>query len=276
MKSEADETEYPASIRAEMRTQWLGRPLHYHASVSSTNDLLAELARQNAPAGTLVVTDYQKQGKGRLGRRWLAPAGTSLLFSLLFRPNWPPEQAAWLTMLAGLAAVEAIRSATGLTVSLKWPNDLVLPNAGEWRKVGGLLLEGQFISGRLTTAILGIGINVNIEANQLPETISPATSLLIESGRMFPREKLLNLLLTTLESAYEVVARGQSPKADWEKHLVTLGHRVRLSQSGGGETLTGVAESVDDWGRLIVRDDEGRRHAYSAGDVTLQVDNSRD
>ena len=77
-------------------------------------------------------------------------------------------------------------------------------------------------------------------------------------------------------SAYEAADQGQSPQADWAKRLITLGHRVRLSQSGDGEILTGVAESVDDWGRLIVRDDKGRIHAYPAGDVTLQVDNSRD
>jgi BirA family biotin operon repressor/biotin-[acetyl-CoA-carboxylase] ligase len=142
--------------------------------------------------------------------------------------------------------------------------------------VGGLLLEGQFVAGRLTTAILGIGINVNIKARQIPVTIYPATSLLVESGRMVPRAELLGLFLASLESAYEAAAQGQSPQADWEKHLITLGHRVRLSQSGDGETLTGIAERVDDWGRLIVRDDTGRRHAYSAGDVTLQVDNSGD
>lgn len=276
MKDEADETTYPVSIRAGMRTKWLGRPLHYHPSVSSTNDLLAEMAAQDAPAGTLIVTDYQKQGKGRLGRRWLAPAGTSLLFSLLFRPNWPPEQAAWLTMLAGLAAVEAIESVTGLTASLKWPNDLILPAAGAWRKVGGLLLEGQFVAGRLHTAIMGIGINVNIRPDQFPAAASPATSLLIDSGRAFRREELLCQLLVSLEPGYEAAAGGQSPQVDWEKHLITLGRRVRVSQAKDGEPVTGVAESTDDWGRLLVRDDKGRQHTFSAGDVTLQVDNSRD
>ena len=95
MSKAFSEAPYEASIRASIKTRWLGWPLHFYAALPSTNDLLVEMAAQNAPAGSMVVTDFQSQGKGRLGRSWQAPAGTSLLFSLLFRPEWPPERSAW-------------------------------------------------------------------------------------------------------------------------------------------------------------------------------------
>jgi len=276
MSNESSETTYAASIRASIKSRWLGRPLHYYPALPSTNDLLVEMAAQDAPAGSMIVTDFQSQGKGRLGRSWLAPAGTSLLFSVLFRPDWPPERAAWLTMIAGLAAVEAIESVTGLPTNLKWPNDLVMPAGNRWRKVGGLLLEGKFAADRMYAAVLGIGINVNIKSGQLPSTIYPATSLLIESGRVIRRADLLGPILESLESGYEATDRGHSPHADWQSRLINLGLRIQVTHTGDGRTIVGIAEGTDDWGRLFVRDDSGRQHVLAAGDVSLQVDNSKE
>lgn len=276
MNGDPNEAPYPELVETGLKTQWLGRPLHYFPTVTSTNDLLADLAKRGATAGTLILSDYQQQGKGRLGRRWLAPAGTSLLFSLLLRPDWPAEQAGWITMLGGLSAAEAIKSATGLAIGLKWPNDLVLAVQNEWRKVGGLLLEGQFAGDRLSSAILGIGINVNIKAEQLPVTDPVATSLLIESGQITGRAELLILLLQFLEQAYEAADGGLSPHAEWERRLVTLGHQVQVTWGAPDQRTTGIAEGTDEWGRLLVRDGQGHQHTFSAGDVTLQVDNSGD
>ncbi|UCG23875.1 MAG: biotin--[acetyl-CoA-carboxylase] ligase [Chloroflexota bacterium] len=273
---EASETTYEASIRASIRSRWLGRPLHYYPALPSTNDLLAEMAVQDASAGSMVVTDFQSRGKGRLGRSWLAPAGTSLLFSLLFRPDWPPERAAWLTMIAGLATVSAIESITGLSTSLKWPNDLVLPARNQWPKVGGLLLEGTFASNRMQAAVLGIGVNVNIEPEQLPSTKYPASSLLIESGSSIRRADLLGSILESLESRYQAADQGHSPHEEWQSRLISLGRRIQVTHSVDGRRIVGIAEGVDDWGRILVLDDGGRQHVMAAGDVTLQVDNSED
>jgi BirA family biotin operon repressor/biotin-[acetyl-CoA-carboxylase] ligase len=250
MSNESNETTYAASIRASIKTRWLGRPLHYYPALPSTNDLLVKMAAQDAPAGSMVVTDFQSQGKGLLGRSWFAPAGTSLLFSLLFRPDWPPERAAWLTMIAGLASVEAIESVTGLPTNLN--------------------------ADRMHATVLGIGINVNIKPEQLPSTKYPASSLLIESGRIIRRADLLGLILESLENGYEAADQGQSPQADWQSRLINLGRRIQVTHTGDGRTIVGIAEGTDDWGRLFVRDDSGRQHVLAAGDVSLQVDNSRE
>lgn len=262
-----------AAFGAALTTNWLGRSYHYLATVTSTNDCLKEMAvRDNhLPAGTVVLADYQSQGRGRLERQWEAPAGTSLLLSIFFRPNWPAEQAQWLTMMASVAAAEAITAATGLPIALKWPNDLMLEYDGQWHKVGGLLLEGGLDhDGRLTSAIVGIGINVNIPAAQLPVANTPATSLLVAGGRPISRLTLLTDFLARLEAMVEAAESGVSPHAAWNQRLMTLGRPVQVSNAGSEPLITGVAEGTTPEGQLLVRDGVGRVHTVSAGDVTLR------
>ena len=255
-----------AAVTSQLRTRWLGRPVHVVPRLGSTNTVLREMAKKGTRAGALLVTDYQEEGKGRFDRRWEAPAGTSLLFSLLFRPGWPGQRAHWLTMCAGLAVVEAVEAETSLQAGLKWPNDVMLATDGGWRKVGGLLLETEVEDEQLQLAILGIGLNVNIPPAQLPATA--ATSLLAARGQTTPRLSLLATILERLERRYEAVERGKSPQPAWSRRLITVRQRVRVT--GGRRTVEGTAEGTDAWGRLLVRDEEGRVHAISAGDVTLR------
>lgn len=256
------------AVHRALTTRWLGRSYRYFAQIGSTNDALK--AALELPAGTLFLTDYQSQGRGRLQRRWLAPQGSSLLLSLLFRPQWPPEQAQWLTMLASVAAAAAVEAATGLAVGVKWPNDLVVQMAGVWHKFSGLLLEGELgDDGRFQHIILGIGINVNIPADDLPEAVTPATSLLAATGHSFSRLDLLADFLRRLEISYEQAESGISPHAGWQERLVTLEQLVQVTRSGQS-ALHGRAEGSDEWGRLLLRDEAGQLHKIAAGDVTLR------
>lgn len=263
------------AVLPQLTTKWLGRSYHYFPEIGSTNDALKDAAAvqspQKLPAGAVFLTDYQHQGRGRLTRRWLAAAGTSLLFSLLFRPDWPPEQAQWLTMLASLAVAQTVEEMTNLTVALKWPNDVMLQQAGEWRKFGGMLLEGVMgDNGRLQRIILGIGLNVNLPPQQLPEVITPATSLLAVTGTAVSRLDLLVNLLQHLETGYERADDGRSPHPAWQKRLITLGQPVKASQTGTTTPIRGTAVATDEWGRLLVRDNQGKLHTIAAGDVTLR------
>lgn len=260
----------PKEIQNILTTSWLGRNFHYLTAVASTNNLLKELAGERVPAGTMVLTDFQSQGKGRLNRRWEAPPGTSLLVSLLFRPNWPAQQAHWLTMIAGIAAVSAVREETNLTPALKWPNDLVIQVNGQWRKFGGLLLEANFENDRLTYAVLGSGINVNIPLEALPEANTPATSLLAVVGQPVNRLPLLNRYLLALERLYESAESGQSPHSTWRDLLMTLGRPVRASGQPLPTPIEGLAKDVDEWGRLLIEDENGRLHTLAVGDITLR------
>ncbi len=260
------------AVLSRLSTRWLGRHYHYFPAIPSTNDYLKQrLAEvgQELPHGMVVLADYQSRGRGRLQREWVAPAGTSLLLSMLFWPDWPPEQGNWLAMMGSVAAAEAMEELTGVSVGIKWPNDLMIELDGVWHKVSGLLLEGNLDeNGRLQSAILGIGMNVNMAADQLPPAVTPATSLLIASGHPMDRVALLVAFLARMEQYYEAAVAGTSPRPAWHDRLITIGQMVQVS--GQMWQVKGVAEGTDEWGRLLVRAENGRLHTIAAGDVTLR------
>jgi len=263
-------------LTAAIQTNWLGKRFEYLPVIDSTNDHLRDRLTTHSgmlmPHGMMVITDFQTRGRGRMNRRWLSPPNVSLMFSLLFRVGWPAEQANWLTMLAGIAAANAIRNETNLDVMLKWPNDLIIVRHNEWYKLGGILLECEFSeSGKLQQAILGMGINVNVAPESLPpQPIIPATSILAATGMPVSRPRLLNLILRELERGFSAAAQGQSPQPAWNNLLVTLGQRVTITTNNDAEPITGLAETTDEWGHLLIRTDSGELHTVTAGDVGLR------
>ncbi len=148
----------PERMTGLLTTERLGRPYIYFARIGSTNDEARRRADAGAAEGLLLVADEQTAGRGRLDRRWWAPPGSSLLMSLLLRPDLPLARAGQLTMCLGLSAVEGINRVTGLTPRLKWPNDLALDGL----KLGGMLSEVKSTGDRLEYAVLGLGLNVNL------------------------------------------------------------------------------------------------------------------
>lgn len=180
----------PEAVVPRLRGR-LGRPYEHVGSTRSTQLLLAA----DAAEGALVAAEEQTEGRGRLGRRWLAPYGTSLLCSLQLRPDVPGERLPELTGVAAQVVAETLAALSGLEPELKFPNDVLL--AG--RKVAGVLAEAR--EGRV---VLGIGINVNVGEDQLPREVDwPATSLLAETGHELDRAELLVELLERLERRYE-------------------------------------------------------------------------
>ena len=258
------------SIAAALVTQRLGRPVLYLPRTGSTNEVAHARAAAGAPDGLLVIADEQTAGRGRLDRRWWAPAGSSLLMSLLLRPPLPPDRAGQLTMCLGLAAIEGIEAVTRLRPALKWPNDLLL----DGRKLGGMLAELRLDYQRLDYAVLGLGVNVNVSfsastsaSNLMPsELTDTATSLSMALGHPVDRLSLLVAILTRCETWYEMVLAGQSPHAAWAARLDTVGRRVQVTTAAG--TLRGSAIGVTSGGALLLRDDNGTEHAIWSGDVT--------
>jgi BirA family biotin operon repressor/biotin-[acetyl-CoA-carboxylase] ligase len=180
----------PEAVEPRLRGRF-GRPYKYVLSTPSTQLLLPP----EAPEGALVAADEQTAGRGRLGRRWLAPAGTSLLCSLQLRPAIASERLPELTGVAARACSEAIAALTGLEPALKFPNDVLVGD----RKVAGILAEA-----REERVVLGIGVNVNVTAAELPQEVDrPATSLLVETGRELDRAELLAELLEQFERRYD-------------------------------------------------------------------------
>jgi BirA family biotin operon repressor/biotin-[acetyl-CoA-carboxylase] ligase len=252
------------SIKRGLKTELIGQSIVYYSSIGSTNEVLKELAAQGAPEGTLVIADEQTGGKGRLGRKWLAPRSTSLLMSLLFRPDLPPGQAPRLTMICSLAIAHAIEGLTGLPVGLKWPNDIFVRG----KKAGGILTESGATGGRLDYVVVGMGLNVNLAISALPELRGMATSLSQELGREVSRLELLWRILGGIEARYNSLRRGESPHEEWAARLITLGREVQVATPDG--VLAGWAEGVDADGALILRTPDGQRERILAGDVTLR------
>jgi BirA family biotin operon repressor/biotin-[acetyl-CoA-carboxylase] ligase len=256
------------SIEKGRTTAFMGRKIIYYPSVGSTNDVAKELAAQGAPEGTLVITDEQTAGKGRLGRRWLAPPGTSLLMSLLFHSRFLASyQAQRLTMICSLAAAEAIEAVTGLTAAIKWPNDIVV----QGKKVAGILTELGATGERLDYAVVGLGLNVNLNlgtVEAMRELAATATSLSQELGREVSRLALLWRILENVENRYQRLQAGELPRDEWASRLVTLHNHVTVDTPQG--VVEGWAGGVDADGALILHLSGGERQRVLVGDVTLR------
>lgn len=230
-------------------------------------ELLPTLGDAELPL--LVTAEEQTAGRGRMGRAWEAPAGSALLLSLALRPRWlAPERAVALVWMAAVALCEAVERAAGVPAALKWPNDLLLPDAGGHAKAAGILLELSFGGAGLETAVIGCGVNVSA-APPPGRTRYPATSLEAAAGAPVSRLALLLALLERLDVWHDRLRAGDAPglRAAWRARLHTLGRPASVEGPGGA--IVGLAEDVDDDGALLIRDAAGALHRVSAGDVGL-------
>jgi len=253
--------------------------------VDSTNTLAMKLARQGSEEGVVVLTDSQKAGKGRQGRRWVDRVGCNVLLSLLLRPLFPPHL---LVMVASLAVVDAISTVSGIAATIKWPNDVLI---GE-RKVAGILIETSHdLSGRLVT-VVGIGVNVNGHISDYADPASDstlsaqwlsqkATTLSEECGHEVSREALIAHLLLQIERSYLAlqqeahlrritnmvpsISTARVIRERWSNQLSTLGRAIQVRQ--GDTLLSGVAEGVNENGELLLRSHSGERISITWGDI---------
>lgn len=252
---------------SDLRTAIVGRKIGFFRSVGSTNDLLKAEARSGALEGLVFVTDEQVAGRGRRGRTWTAPAGSSLLVSILLRPHWLPASDGFLlTMLAAVAAAEALET-TEVRIDLKWPNDLEIGG----RKLGGILVETELSDQSVNWAVIGCGININWDPRIIPELADRATSLGAELQRDLDRRPLLAALLRRLDARYAELRRGARSALfeAWRNRLTMLGQAIRVETPQG--TLHGSAVDVTRDGALVVRGDDGEQRIITAGDVSVRT-----
>lgn len=241
---------------------------------ASTNTELAARAARGAPHGSVLVTEHQTAGRGRLGRGFSTPPRAALTFSLLVRPAVPVTRLGWLPALMGVAAVGAVHRVTGVKAALKWPNDVMVPAhlrsepATSDGKLAGILSEADFSSGE-PGVVVGMGLNVSQERAELP--VDTAVSLRGEGSDALDRGVLLTAVLGEFEELYTAwTAAGGDAEAGglaaaYRDACVTVGRRVRVHLPGD-RVLEGTATGVDADAQLLVRGPGGER-ALSAGDV---------
>ncbi len=254
----------PAEIKPILKTKWIGKTIHHFHTLDSTNSKAYQLALNGAEEGEVVISESQEKGKGRLGRQWFSPPFLNLYLSVILRPNILPHQASLITLLAAVAAADAIREFSGLLPLIKWPNDILLRD----RKVAGLLNEIHSEMDRVHFVILGIGVNLNMDENTLSKEIrAVATSLKIEMGQTISRKVFLPFFLQELERWYSIFLKEGSAailKA-WRDRAHIKGRRVKVTSFG--ETLVGTAIDVDSDGALILETGDGKRKRVVAGDI---------
>lgn len=261
----------PDRVRELMERQDSAWPLPVIVeSTGSTNADLEGLAREGAPEGTSIVADQQTAGRGRLDRTWVSPPGAGLWVSVLVRPGEvAPERLAWLSLMAGLAATDALMDACSVRAELKWPNDLVAIAAACGgsdgpRKLGGILSAVVPHADPLGDAVvIGIGINVAMGSADLP--VKQATSVLLEGGRL-DRGALLVSLLDALQVRLAQWRSGdEAVPRDYRTRCATIGRRVDVLMPSGA-AVTGIVSGIDDAGHLLVTDGESITR-ITAGDV---------
>lgn len=259
------------------------------ASTGSTNADVMAIARDGGQEGVVLVADHQSAGRGRRSRTWEAPAGASLLCSVLLRP--PAKVAPLVGMAMGVAAVQTVIEVGARDARLKWPNDVIVVSPGSDgttavpdRKLGGILAEADWPPGsgivdgwreppasQRVVVVVGLGLNLNWLRSESPEFPDEVAGIAVSLNHLLDhtidRDELLGALLRHLDRRYsQLVASGPRPLLDaWRDHTATLGRRVRVDL--GSEDVVGTALDVTAEGHLIVEEDGGRRRVLAVGDV---------
>jgi BirA family biotin operon repressor/biotin-[acetyl-CoA-carboxylase] ligase len=255
----------PGEILYQLETKSLRGPIYHFDTADSTNDRAKILGTQGAAEGTMVVTETQTAGRGRLGRTWSSPPGQGIYVSVLLRPALPPTELPQITLSTAVAVVRALTRAVNVTPGIKWPNDLILNG----KKLGGILTEMETESDQIRYLVVGMGLNINNSEFPL-ELGGRATSLFKEEGRRFSRLAILKAWLEEFEILYQqFLARGfPEILGEWQQHSVTLGKYVAVRQ--GPRQVEGLAREVAPDGALVLETARGEVVRVTSGEITLE------
>ncbi len=257
-----------------MHTRWAGKNIVYYDATDSTNLRIRELGDAGAPHGTLAVADRQTAGRGRRGRSWESPPGSSIYMSVLLRPDIPPDRAPMLTLVMALSVAEGIRqcietggdSGNSLEIQIKWPNDIIING----KKLAGILTEMSSQVDYINHVTVGVGINVN--RTEFPEEIrETASSLCLECGHTVKRAPLIAAVMERLEDNYDIFLRTLDLSGLLERYSALLVNRDReVMVLGTKEQYRAYALGINSTGELIVRREDGSTEEIFAGEVSVR------
>ncbi len=256
-------------LRQIRKGKLIGREILFFPEVDSTNTQAREHSLKGAAEGVVILADSQSKGKGRLGRQWQSPPGVNLYVSIILRPSISPAVAQQITLLAGMAGANALARATGLDARIKWPNDIFIHG----KKVAGILSEMEAEGLRTRFVVLGVGVNVNWQKEDVPPEIREiATSLRAEAGCEFSRAKVAAEIFEELEGEYALfLEEGFSPRLREEWNHLSWVNQKWATITMMEKKFEGQVLGLDTDGALLLTDREGRIQRFIAGDVSLRV-----
>jgi BirA family biotin operon repressor/biotin-[acetyl-CoA-carboxylase] ligase len=254
----------PSLIRPELGENQIGHRIVHYFRTDSTNNVALELAAQGAEHGTVVVAEEQTAGRGRLGRDWYSEKSSGIYASIILRPPLAPAAASVLTLLAGVAVHQAVRSTTGLPVDIRWPNDLLING----KKVCGILTEMSAELDRLHAVVLGIGLNVN--HREMPANLKQiATSLRMEGRKIYSRAQILAALLKELEKKYRLLLdAGSAAIAQAWAAASSYAEGKRIRVLSGSDEFAATTAGLEPNGALRIRREDGREESLVSGEIT--------
>ena len=231
--------------KEKLLTDFWGQVIQYYPKLDSTNTKAWELISEKAENGAIVITNNQTKGRGRQSNKWDSTPNKSLTFSIILYPNTLPIQINFHSLIAGLAITDCLIE-NNIQAQLKWPNDILIKG----KKVGGILCESKISGGVIKAMVIGIGLNVNEDITELPETLQKkATSLMIESGKQYQLEVLLANILNHFEHRIRS-KETNSQLLDWKKRCAHLNQKVTFRF--GNEAVNGIFHGLSSTGQAIM------------------------
>lgn len=260
-----------SEIKSRLTTKWAGQEVYFQGEMDSTNTQAKRLAEKGAASGTLVVTDCQNRGKGRRGRTWESPRGSSVYMTLLMRPDILPQRASMLTLVMGLSVAQAVQKLldsekSTQKVQIKWPNDVVLNR----KKLVGILTEMSAQIDYIEYLVIGVGINVN--TREFPEELQDkATSLWAELGHPVNRAELIAQIMKTFEENYLIFEKTQDLSGLMKEYeAVSANYQQPVKVLEPGKEYTGIARGINEMGELLVEREDHRIEQVYAGEVSVR------
>ncbi len=259
-------------IKKNLKGSFVGKNIYYEEKVDSTNTLARELSIKGVKNGSVVISDYQEKGRGRNGKIWTSPCGCNIYMSIILKPKFSPEVAQGMTILAAVSVADAIAEVVSLKPQIKWPNDILIDS----KKVSGILTEMSTQNMIIEHIIVGIGINVNAEENDLEDGIKNiATSLLIESKKtdgftgLLNRNKLITSILNKFDKYYEMfLSTGLSSVLQYyQKYFNMIGKEIEINIKD--KRVKGQVVGIDSKGALLLKTGENELEKVVSGEIYL-------
>ncbi len=248
-------------VQTGIYTKVVGQRIYHFPKVDSTMREASRLIPGGIPEGTVILATEQTQGRGRFDRAWKSHVG-DILMSVVFFPR--DDMVGLMSILGCLAVVRSIRDQTGISAKIKWPNDIVINN----KKVCGILVESSSQNNKLKYCILGLGLNVTMDPSIEPDIAETATSLLMEYKGDVKQSNLIRSLFHEIDVLYSDLRRNSFPLNEWKNSVTTLGKNVTAV---GDKIVCGLAEGIDDTGRLLIRKRDGTLIKLLSGEVSLNT-----